>query len=41
MKDGGQISFVVSKSLNRAMFVGQEPAGGRHRPDLSAVDPGR
>jgi hypothetical protein len=24
MKDGGQISFVVSRSLNRAMFVGKD-----------------
>jgi hypothetical protein len=29
MKDGGQISFVVSKSLNRAMFIGKDlPAVG-------------
>jgi hypothetical protein len=29
MKDGGQISFVVSRSLNRAMFVGKDlPAVG-------------
>ena len=32
MKDGGQISFVVSKSLNRAMFIGQDlPAVGADR----------
>lgn len=32
MKDGGQISFVVSKSLNRAMFIGKElPAVGADR----------
>ncbi|HKN45733.1 MAG TPA: anti-sigma factor, partial [Propionibacteriaceae bacterium] len=32
MKDGGQISFVVSKSLNRAMFVGKGlPAVGADR----------
>jgi hypothetical protein len=29
MKDGGQISFVVSRSLNRAMFIGKDlPAVG-------------
>jgi len=29
MKDGGQVSFVVSKSLNRAMFIGKDlPAVG-------------
>jgi Anti-sigma-K factor rskA/Putative zinc-finger len=30
MKDGGQVSFVVSKSLNRAMFIGKDlpPVGG-------------
>src|SRR4249919_1665641 len=33
MKDGGQISFVVSKSLNRAMFIGKDlPAVGADRP---------
>jgi hypothetical protein len=32
MKDGGQISFVVSRSLNRAMFVGKDlPAVGADR----------
>ena len=32
MKDGGQISFVVSKSLNRAMFIGKDlPAVGADR----------
>ena len=32
MKDGGQISFVVSKSLNRAMFVGKDlPAVGNDK----------
>jgi anti-sigma-K factor RskA len=32
MKDGGQISFVVSRSLNRAMFVGKDlPAIGADR----------
>jgi Anti-sigma-K factor rskA/Putative zinc-finger len=32
MKDGGQVSFVVSKSLNRAMFVGKDlPAIGSDR----------
>jgi Anti-sigma-K factor rskA, C-terminal/Putative zinc-finger len=32
MKDGGQVSFVVSKSLNRAMFVGKDmPAVGADR----------
>jgi anti-sigma-K factor RskA len=24
MRDGGQVSFVVSKSLNRAMFIGKD-----------------
>ncbi len=27
MKDGGQVSFVVSKSLNRAMFIGRDLPG--------------
>jgi Anti-sigma-K factor rskA/Putative zinc-finger len=32
MKDGGQVSFVVSRSLNRAMFVGKDlPAVGADR----------
>ena len=32
MKDGGQISFVVSKSLNRAMFIGRDlPTVGADR----------
>jgi anti-sigma-K factor RskA len=32
MKDGGQISFVVSRSLNRAMFIGKDlPAVGADR----------
>jgi len=32
MKDGGQISFVVSKSLNRAMFIGKDlPAVGNDK----------
>jgi Anti-sigma-K factor rskA, C-terminal/Putative zinc-finger len=32
MKDGGQVSFVVSRSLNRAMFVGKNlPAVGADR----------
>jgi hypothetical protein len=32
MKDGGQVSFVVSRSLNRAMFVGKDlPAIGADR----------
>jgi Anti-sigma-K factor rskA, C-terminal/Putative zinc-finger len=32
MKDGGQVSFVVSKSLNRAMFIGKDlPAVGADR----------
>ena len=32
MKDGGQISFVVSKSLNRALFIGKDlPAVGSDR----------
>jgi len=32
MKDGGEVSFVVSKSLNRAMFVGKDlPAVGSDR----------
>jgi anti-sigma-K factor RskA len=32
MKDGGQISFVVSKSLNRAMFIGKDlPTVGADR----------
>ena len=32
MKDGGQISFVVSRSLNRALFVGKDlPAVGSDR----------
>jgi hypothetical protein len=32
MKDGGQISFVVSRSLNRAMFVGKDlPTVGADR----------
>ena len=32
MKDGGQISFVVSKSLNRAMFIGKDlPAVGEDK----------
>jgi hypothetical protein len=32
MKDGGQVSFVVSRSLNRAMFVGKDlPAVGEDR----------
>ena len=32
MKDGGQISFVVSRSLDRAMFVGKDlPAVGADR----------
>jgi anti-sigma-K factor RskA len=32
MKDGGQVSFVVSRSLNRAMFVGKGlPAVGADR----------
>jgi hypothetical protein len=29
MKDGGQVSFVVSRNLNRAMFIGKDlPAVG-------------
>jgi anti-sigma-K factor RskA len=32
MKDGGQVSFVVSKSLNRAMFIGRDlPSVGADR----------
>jgi anti-sigma-K factor RskA len=32
MKDGGQISFVVSRSLNRALFIGKDlPAVGSDR----------
>ena len=32
MKDGGQISFVVSRSLDRAMFIGKDlPAVGADR----------
>jgi hypothetical protein len=32
MKDGGQVSFVVSRSLNRAMFIGKDlPAVGSDR----------
>jgi hypothetical protein len=32
MKDGGQVSFVVSKSLNRAMFIGKDlPSVGADR----------
>jgi Anti-sigma-K factor rskA/Putative zinc-finger len=32
MKDGGQVSFVVSRSLNRAMFIGKDlPAVGADR----------
>ena len=39
MKDGGQISFVVSRSLDRAMFIGKDlPTVGADRT-LSAVDP--
>jgi hypothetical protein len=40
MKDGGQISFVVSKSLNRAMFIGKDlPAvGGDKRYQLWTLE---